>query len=313
MSFAAVLALAQALGAAPASTPPSTPAPVATAPAPTAAPARPGEVAEVVVTATRPQTIAEFVAKFAAPTGPEGRLARWNGTICPGVVGLNQKYAEYLNDKLAATAQAVGLKVGEPGCSPDILIVVTADPDRLLQVLSKSYRRRLGVQPDGDELVAGGSGRESFDDFVKIARPVRWWHVSERVAADGSPMDGKTVNVFSPSRLRSALRDDLHHVIIVVDAKAAVGVSYEALASYVSMVSLAQLSPDAGGSPKLPTILSLFRDKEAGRTPPGDLTNWDLAYLKGLYGARMDAPDLQTQNNDIAKSMQKAAGKPAGH
>ncbi len=291
---------------------PSVPAGAPVAPVASAAVSTAPDVAptEIVVHAPPSQTIAEFVEKFSAPTGQDGRLARWSGSVCPGVIGLAQKYGEYMNDKLAATAQAVGLKVGEPGCDPNIMIVVTGDTDRVMQELSKRYRRVLAVHPGSDEITTGGSGKETFDDFVKTPRPVRWWHVSQRVPADGSPEINQTVRVFSPSRLRSVMREDLHHVVIIVDAKSAAGVNYEALASYVSMVALAQLSPNAGVS-RLPTILSLFKDKDAGRPAPNDLTTWDLGYLKGLYAARTDAPDLLTQTRDITKAMQKP--EPAGH
>lgn len=68
------------------------------------------------------------------------------------------------------------------------------------------------------------------------------------------------------------------------------------------MVTLAQLSPNANTA-GFETILNLFTAQAQGRPMPAAMTDWDVAYLHGLYGATQDARNAQTQEGEIAHSM----------
>jgi len=285
---------------------------VAFAAAQTGAPAPPSEapppasqtttVEGVVVTAAPKETISEFVRSIAEETR-SGRIARWNKKICPATLGLQTRYAQYLNDRLGLIARDVGIRVSEPGCRPDILIIVTADVPTLLGELEREHSEVFAVRRWSDERTSSG-GSQSFEDFMQTPRPVRWWHVSEEVPADGQPwMPGRQVRV-QPSRVRSSMRDDFNHVIIIVDAQKAQGVSYQALSDYVAMVALAQLNPNTS-TVAVPTVLNLFNDRDAGKTPVDGVTDWDRAYLKSLYGIRADTPDGRRQRGRIVGGIQR--------
>jgi hypothetical protein len=72
-----------------------------------------------------------FVHQMAmAPPGPN-QLARWDSSICPGLAGLKTHYAQFIIDRIAQRAEAVGLDVGEPGCHPNVLIVISPVPDAI--------------------------------------------------------------------------------------------------------------------------------------------------------------------------------------
>ena len=297
MSLSALFAAA-ALAVAAAQTGGTTP------PAEAAPPAEPATTVEgVVVTAAPKETVSEFVRAIAEETR-SGRIARWNKTICPATLGLQRRYAEYLNDRLGLIARDAGVKVAEPGCRPDILIIVSGDVPTLLAELEKEHGEVFAVRRWSYERTSSG-GSQSFEDFMQTPRPVRWWHVSEEVPADGQPFqgDGKTVRV-QPSRVRSSMRDDFQHVIIVVDAQQARGVSYQALSDYVAMVALAQLNPNTS-TVNVPTVLNLFNDRDAGRAPVAGVTDWDKAYLKALYGIRADTPDGRRQRGRIVGGIRK--------
>lgn len=260
-------------------------------------------VEEVTVRAAQRRTISEFVRDLSDETR-EGKLARWNKTICPATLGLPQRYGQYLNDRLGVVARDAGLKVAEPGCRPDILIVVTDEADQLLAELAAEHKDLFAARRWSYERTSAG-GSQSFESFIQTPRPVRWWHVAESVPADGQPFldDGRTVRV-QPSRLRATMREDFAFVIIVVDAKLARGVTYQALSDYVAMAALAQLNPNVSVD-SVPTVLNVFDDLEAGRTPAEGLTEWDRAYLKGLYAARDDAPDSRSQRGRIVRGIQR--------
>ena len=91
-------------------------------------------------------------------------------------------------------------------------------------------------------------------------------------------------------------------VLIIVDARQAQGVQFQALADYLAMVSLAQLDPE-GHTAGIPTILNLFEDRQNGQVVPTAMTEWDEAYLEGLYTARRTAPRDIWQRRDISRTM----------
>jgi hypothetical protein len=293
----------------------------AQAPAP-ASPDGVKTVEEVVVTAPRPEAVHSFVQAVTAETSNR-RLARWNRTVCPGVLGLKSSYAQHVNDQIAAVAMHVGLKVGEPGCKPNILVIVAKDGQAFTADLAKREKDLFDVSGLG----AGSRGRAALEDFLATPRPVRWWHLSETVNEDGQAVGGRggdargggisggmegdqgpsapKVRVRSVSRVKATVRDDFSGVIVIVDAKTANGVSLLALSSYISMVALAQIDPraDAEG---IPTILNLFHDRDAGRAMPVGLTDWDVAYLEGTYLARQDRKARLAAERDIEKRMRDA-------
>lgn len=278
----------------------------------------PDTVEEVVVTAKRAEeqrkAVSEFVKELAAPT-QRGRLARWDQGVCPGIVGLPSKHATYLADRIAVEAQTIGLDVGRPGCRPDILVLFAADASATAAELRARHPAYFAPVLQRNRLEAG-EGREALQAFLTSERPVRSWHVSRLAAADGRPvgwfMGAPAVETTVSSRIASNWRNDLARVMLIVDAKQMKGVSYEQLASYLSMVSLAQLDPDAAPT-QLPSIVRLFTDRDAGRAPPETLTEWDRAYLQGLYRAPANAKNLGAQRGAIARTMRRSppSGSPA--
>jgi hypothetical protein len=277
-----------------------------------AQPARPdadlgqNTVEEVVVQGRRDaeaqrKAVSEFVGELSAPSVRE-RLPRWERGLCPGVVGLPQKQASYIADRIAMEALAVGLEVGEPGCRPDVLILVTNRPDETAAEFRRRHGRFFAHLPRAGEPTGGGG--QDLKSFLTTPRPVRWWHVSRRSASEGRSAAGGLLQTTAASRLASNWKEDLNRVLLIVDTKKMKGVSYEALASYLAMVSLAQIDADAAPQ-GLPSILGIFRDRDAGVAGEETLTDWDRAYLRGLYAAPENARNLNAQKGAIRRSLQK--------
>jgi hypothetical protein len=209
-------------------------------------------------------------------------------------------------DRIAQRAHQVGLETEGAGCKANILIFVTPDASRLAQGIVEKYRTLVGYYSESGVVT---QGREGLDRFANATAPVRWWHVNQTVSADGQQLGGETSNGGSAvvrtaqpgGRLRRNTRQDFLRVLIIVDARQAQGLSFQALSDYVAMVSLAQLDP-AGETTAVPTVLNLFRERDAGQTI-GGMTEWDEAYLDGLYNARRTAPREIWQVRDIARTM----------
>lgn len=282
-----------------------------------AAPATAQQPEEQVVVTARPseEVVRAFVNQMSIAPGVHNQLARWDRKICPGVAGLRPRYAQFILDRMAQRASGIGLDVGEPGCRANILIVVTPDPAGVARYLADDLPRAMGVR---NEIGRTSLGRRALQRFVSTDAPVRWWHVNRTVTRDGDiisrparptmvagsfdPIDAPITNISGgASLLRRTTRQDFGWAFVVVDARALerIDLDWAALADYLAMVTLAQLDPEAETA-GYPTILNLFAGNGEGvRT----LTDWDAAYLRGLYGATREAASVGRQEGEIARSM----------
>jgi len=275
---------------------------------------------EIVVTGERMRTILhDFVADISTPSG-ENQIARWDHRICTGVFGMtNREQAQFVADRIAQRAFSIGLEASPSGCRANIVIFITPDANALSRTLATEYRNLLAVRHDRNTHTRG---LEALDGFVSSTRPVRWWHVSDTVSQDGFRMNpgndhsafngegssmgmGAQVRVFSPSRLRQAVRQDFSRVIIVVDARQAAGHRLDALADYLAMVSLAQLQPTIETA-SYPSVLNLFASDQSVT----GMTTWDIAYLDGLYRAPRNANSAREQEGRIVDHMDRTLNQP---
>lgn len=270
--------------------------------------------------------ISDFVGEVAEPNRNRG-LARWQDRICVGVANLRGETAQYLSDRISTVATDLGLAAGSPGCTPNILVIAAADAEGLARQLTEERRRAFRM---------GGSGMDrggaALRDFVETDRPVRWWQMSMPVdsetgdtavripgdctnsctsAADYAPQ----IAIFAASRLRTQIVDNLIRTIVIVDVDQVTGLSALQLADYIAMVSLAQIDPEADTS-SYASILNVFETPEASDS----LTDWDLAYLGGLYAAERNQLGERAGRSEIIGSIRRSheqlrdeedAGEPA--
>lgn len=265
----------------------------------------PTEVEGVTIEAN---SLREAVASFVAEVGaaPRGQnLARWDGRVCVGVMNMTPRYAQLLADHVSAVGLAVGLDVGEPGCQPNVLILADSNGDALASRMAADHP--LAFRPDIDN---SNRGRAALSRFRTSGAPVRWWHVTQTVSSDTgeSAEGGATVRVRGASRLRGNVREDMHHVIIILDTSRIGSVTFASLADYVAMIALAQVD-DQAETASYDSILNLF----AGGVSRNGLrmTQWDLDYLRGLYSAPPDALRPSRQEREIAGEILNSAEREA--
>lgn len=258
--------------------------------------------------------IQSFVSEVAAPNRGRG-IARWDRSVCVGVVNLRREAAQYLVDRVSTVAEDLGLSPGDPGCTPNLLIVATSDGDAFAREMVERRRRALRM---------GGSGMDrgaaALRDFQETSRPVRWWQVSMPVDSETGqravrlPGDGEDngakgsafnyapkVSVFAASRLTTQIVDNIFRAIIVVDVSKTGAVNSEQLADYIAMVSLAQIDPTADTS-AYASILNVFNDPSSAPS----LTEWDKAYLNGLYDAQRTRQNVRAGKSEIQSSIRRA-------
>lgn len=280
--------------------------PVPAPPAAASAPAQQGDPAELgevlVVSPVARDLASNFVERIGAPASSR-RLARWHEAVCVSVANLPAAPAQYLVDRVSGLAEDLGLGAGEPGCTANVVIILTTDAPAVAEALVKEHRNAF--DPGGSGMTLSNA---ALENFKTAERAVRWWHVSIPTDSETGQRavrlpgeDAPVTNVSRASRLRSDIRDDLNKAIIIVDVDKIGAATFPQLADYVAMVALAQI--DAGASTSgLPTVLNLFEDPQG---TPG-LTDWDLAYLTALYNAEPNRSTAQGQAGDIAGLMLQA-------
>jgi hypothetical protein len=247
--------------------------------------------------------IDKFLDQVAKPVNGRG-YARWHRSVCIGVHNLENAAAQYVVDRISRLALELGLEAGEPGCTPQVNIVFATNAKETASFMvdrqPRIFRPMAGFA--GTDL-----GRAALDEFVKSDRPVRWWDVSVPVSAHDGGLAievpaGRTcaeafcppkVTVEGPSRIHNGTIDELWDVIIIVDATQLTGTTWQQLADYLAVVSLAQINPNTDPS-EFDSILNLFSNPAAY----SGLTDWDRSYLHAMY--TFDQERVATaQHNEI--------------
>lgn len=247
-----------------------------------------------------------FVAEVAA--APKGaNLARWDRKVCVGVMNLKPEYAQKLADEVSLAAVKIGLEPGEPGCKANVLILADSEADALASRLVKDSLKQL-EPPDNRD---GSLGRSALRKFEISDAPVRWWHVSQTVLTDTGKAfkDGKQVTVRGMGRLKKNVRENMVHVLIILDTKKIGVVSFASLADYVSVVALAQIDAEADMH-QFPSILNLFSSKADAHATR--MTQWDLDYLKSLYAVDGNAVSATLEARRIEQQMLDRQAKREG-
>lgn len=280
---------------------------------------------DIVVTAPELEEAARaFAREVSTPPARENQLARFEQSICPGVVGLGARQGQYIVDRIAQRALQVELQVGEPGCQANVLVIVTPDAAAAARALAQEELYLMANYGVRENLSTRGA--EALTDFVETSRPVRWWHVSQTETADGDVLGhtnpyGRPTGMFSQDfrgaevtrpqlsnfgRLARTTQQAVRNVVVIVDAQQSAHVRLDALADYIAMVALAQTDPRADTS-SYDTILNLFGDVAS---ESAGLTEWDLAYLQGVYAGRGNQLDSGAQTRTIARRMREELTTP---
>lgn len=256
--------------------------------------------------------IQNFVDEVAAPNRNRG-IARWQSKVCVGVANLSAEPAQYIVDRVSTIASDVGLETGAPGCRPNVIVIATDQPDRIATELVQDHRRALRVGGTGMD-----RGGPALEKFVTSDEPVRWWQVSMptnvdtgqraiRLPGDCEGSCSGSAASFAPntsvfaSRINTQIVDNLIRTVVILDIEQASKLSAQQLADYIAMIVLAQIDPSADTT-RYASILNVFNDPETASS----LTNWDVAYLDGLYDAVRTRASLQSGRNEIADSIQRA-------
>jgi hypothetical protein len=218
-------------------------------------------------------------------------------------VGLGDKYAAYLTQRIREVAKAVGAPVNpDPACRPNIEVVFTTTPQALLDNIRKTDPVYLGFHYTHAEA----------DALATVTHPVQAWYtiMSEgeyehrRLGTGGRTLDmghcpvtgsvsfhlGGAQEISLPclavaggsgSRAKDDLVSAFYNVLVVAEPARLYDYEIGSLADYITMMALSQPSLDA--CPELPSVSNMLAAGCRGATT-SRITDGDLAYLRALYG-----------------------------
>lgn len=277
---------------------------------------------DIVVTGVGREQIQTFVQQVSAAPPSVDQLGRWDDDICLTVAGLPADQGQVIVDRVSQRAQMVGLTAGRAGCRGNVLVFFAADANTFTRGLVDRERSLFAYYHEENVHTLG---QEALTAFIETPRPVRWWHVLQTRGADGDRLGSSQAGNRSPppprdgetragpdaivgaqavrsqgTRTRAVYRQDFNRVVVVVDGQRASGYPVNSIADYIAMVTLAQIDPTAQ-TRDYPTILNLFDDDPDAVS--FEMTNWDIAYLNGLYQSTRNAASVTQQIQDISRRM----------
>jgi hypothetical protein len=197
---------------------------------------------------------------------------RWNTPICFLAAGLGAEDLSSVLTRLAQISAAAGAPLAAKTCTPNFVVVSTAEPDQVINAWHAKNKRLFGK--------ASPLEIRHFLDSTR-SRPVRIWRNIDigRVAttrfghfvpsnshADPSPFAGNSPLGFLA-------------VFEIIDASRTAGIDLHQLTDYLAMMGLSNIDPDVDVG-DAPSILQLF---SPARSFALGLSNWDTAFLMALY------------------------------
>jgi hypothetical protein len=215
-------------------------------------------------------------------------LLRWQTPVCPLVAGLPRDQGEFILRQLSQIVRDAGAPLAPEKCRANFVVLITSEPDQLLESLRKKRPRLFDLH----------DGMGTLKHFLRTERPVRVWYnwqygaddvaFSTAAAVTGGSAPSAALSEYptfrSPnSRLSYSALRAIDTSIIAVDIRRMSGVNLGQLSGYVAMIGLAEINLDKEVL-AAPSVLRLF--SEAGGAPADGMSLWDQVLLKSLYATR---------------------------
>ncbi len=228
---------------------------------------------------------AALVAVPAQAQSDEEPLARFEDAICPGVVGLRVDAAEAVVGRIRENVHALGLRLAPEGesCEPNVVVAVLADGGAFIDKIRHDNGWMFAEMDRGEA--------QALRDDPGPARAMLRTRTRTR---DGLPVARReslgdipqATMWMAHSKIYTATRNDILSALVLFDRPAVRGLSLDQLADYATFRALAHTLPQNVAA-RPDSILALF---EGGATRPAGLTEFDRAYLAGLYEGLPNLP-----------------------
>ena len=255
---------------------------------------QPGD--EIVIEGTRQgkKPVRDFVDAL-TDVGYMGQIGRYHSPVCPVAMGLAPVQNARIAERMRRVAAAAGIRVAAKRCVPNAFVIVAPDKAAAITELHRRYPAYF-------------SGMTSRQVQALAARPgpAVAWQIAGRLSADGQLLkkaagaDYYIVEATDvPSRIRAASMPAFVASVVVIDRRAAGGLTVTQLADYAAMRTLAATDPERVVRAGAPTILRLLGQPD-DQPLPVTLTHWDLGFLKSVY-ATSNAYYARYQRGDMER------------
>ena len=238
-----------------------------------------GSPSEIVVQGTRvsKEQIRNFVDSVTrVPYG--GQISRFHAAACPSSVGLSDSLNAAVVERMRRVASAAGIRLAPAPCKPNVFLIVTRDKREAIDALARQFPTYFD-----------GMSSNEVRELAASPAPAIAWQVKSRLSADGEQLEKpagrdyyRVEGTYNPSRIRTSSMPTFVASLVVVDIKAADGLTATELADYAAMRTFAATDPQRVVSTGVPTILSVLGQPD-DKPMPVTLTYWDLGLLKALY------------------------------
>jgi len=237
----------------------------------------------------------------------QGQFPTWKIPVCPRVNGMSAPSAALIVQRIRDVAKQIGAPL-DPSetCAPNIIIVVSQEPQTILDGLKTEKRLLFAASPLKD---------------LQMHYPVQVWYYSvdrdyngqytPDAPPDNSSLGSSVMDVpqmqGNPTRLYTGIQPEMRVANIIADTAAIKGMPLGTFADYLALISLMQ-APITGRCQPAPSIANLFMTACGNEFHATGLTNTDLALLTSLYQTP-DTPERMQQVriiNNMRKNLEAA-------
>lgn len=219
-------------------------------------------------------------AVFAVPASAraDDPLPRVQDALCPGIAGLDVASALQMVDRFRANVTALDRRLADPEtCRPNVLVVVVEDGATFLrQMVRETPETFADLNPYELRTLLSQPGPARV--FSRVVTRTR----------DGNPVPDpdnltdvpQAQGFMAHSKIYTSTREDIVHVLILLDRA---GIGDKTIGQIADYVTMRALLPTEVATAKSSgnTILALF-ENPAGSRAPG-MTGADHALLASLY------------------------------
>jgi hypothetical protein len=225
------------------------------------------------------KVLKENLRELIAPIPMFDVIPRFFEPLCVKVVGMAPDASVTITDRINRTALDVGLDPAKPNCRANALVVVVDDPRGLFEKMLTRRRGIVGIAEMRDVQT------RNLRDELRARKPAVAWNLSTLSNSNGATLDGEGYVIatsIKASRIDSNFYRPKSLSIVLYDSTQIKNVTLGQLADYAAVHLL--------GSPRrhidfasvaVPSVLSLFT--QGPEAAPAELTQFDKAYLKGIY------------------------------
>lgn len=237
------------------------------------------------------EKVRETVQQIGTPQSFTEVVPRFHDAVCPRVVGVDPKVAAVIEARISAVADYLALPKAKEKCAPNAIVLILEKPPEMFE---KLIAKRYGLLGPGD---LRDRHISAIRADLKAGKPVVAWNQIAIRNFDGPTIgDGSAIPVAgggfgegvlvtqtpTASRLRSSTFRAKEKAVVVLDLKQLVDVEAVQLADLASLYLFGwprrNIDFEALGNASL---LTLFRN--GPKASPGEMTDFDRAYLKGIY------------------------------